>query len=399
MPTQIGVGFSKKADSFAAGQQVATKAMAGINSSTIDLVLTFCNGKHDPHQFLAGVRSVTFNAPLLGGAAMGVFTNSDLSYEEYESSVTVFSSDTIQFKIFREPGLDKDEYATGIGLATQIKNADVGDDRGLLVFYDTIKNSVPARYNHSTSLFDAMETIIDKNICFAAGGMVGDLQRMQCFQFFNDEVISQHAMALVIGGKCQMRNTTIHGCRPSSSYKTITKTEGPMIYEIDNRPALEVIQEMFAGKKVSWDEFPFFVTLGRNKGDKYGEPKREDYVNRMCLAVDKEKKALVMTNPDFKAGDDVQIMHINIDFDYLHQEMDALKIATGNEKLLYYFYIDCIGRAKPFTGGDLEDAAEVQRKIDNKIPLMGFYTGAEVSKVQNEIRSMVWTGVLCLLTE
>ncbi len=72
MATQIGVGFSNKTDSFIAGQEASAKALAHIGTSKPNLVLTFCSGKHNPAQFLAGVRSVTHDTPLLGGAAMGV---------------------------------------------------------------------------------------------------------------------------------------------------------------------------------------------------------------------------------------------------------------------------------------------------------------------------------------
>lgn len=83
MTTQTGIGFSIKTDSFTAGKESSSDAIAQIQFSPISLVIIFCSGKHDPHQFLAGVRSITGDAPLIGGAAMGIFTNKELSYEGY----------------------------------------------------------------------------------------------------------------------------------------------------------------------------------------------------------------------------------------------------------------------------------------------------------------------------
>ncbi len=313
--------------------------------------------------------------------------------------MTLFSSDTIQFQIFSQPDLDKDEEVAGKALAQQINTVSSTKDRGLLVFYDSVKGANPSRFNFASVLFGAIEKIIDPGLFVAGGGMIGDFQLMQCFQFINDKVVNQHVLALLISGDCQMHNAIIHGCQPASSYKTITRVEGPFIYEIDNRPALDVIMELFVGKKVSWDDYPFFVTLGINQKDKYGDFKPENYINRLCLAIDKEKKALVMIEPDFKVGDEAQIMLINIDLEYIQREMIALTETTANQKPIYYFYIDCIGRAKPSAGGEWEDAEEVQRLIPNEIPLMGYYSGGEIAKVQNKIRSMVWTGVMCVLTE
>ena len=34
-----------------------------------------------------------------------------------------------------------------------------------------------------------------------------------------------------------------------------------------------------------------FVTFGVNKGDKFGEYNEEDYANRLCMAIDRERRA------------------------------------------------------------------------------------------------------------
>ena len=400
MTTQTGIGFSNKTDSFAAGKEASTIAVTQLADSPVSLVIVFCSGKHDPHQFLAGVRSVTFNTPLIGGAAMGIFTNTELSYEGYEGSVTVFSSSTIHFKLFAQPGLDKDEYAAGAAIGEQINKAATRKDKGLLVFYDTVKQVNPPMMNFATPLFAAIEERIDPAICCAGAGIVGDLKLTTCFQFLNDTVLQQHVLALLISGDCMMYNTIMHGCKPGSSYKTITRAEGPVVYEIDNRPAIDVIDELFgADHKIPWNEFPFFVTLGLNKGDKYGAFNEADYANRLCLAIDPAQKALVMFEPDLKAGDEIQLMHRSINLEYIHTGIDLLRKKAGNKKPLLYFYINCGGRAKPFAGGELEDVTEVQKVIGEEVPLMGFYSGVEVAKLGNHLQALDWTGVLCLLTE
>lgn len=400
MPTKTGIGFSNKTDSFAAGMEASSIAIAQMAASPLSLVIIFCSGKHNPEQFLAGVRSNTGNALLIGGAAMGVFTNIELSYEGYEASVTAFSSDTIQFKLFCQPDLGKGEYAAGAAIGEQIKMAASVKDKGLIVFYDTIKQLNPPMLNFATPLFAAIEEYIDPSICCAGAGLLGDVKLTICFQFLNDKVLYQNVLALLISGDCMMHNTIIHGCMPSSSYKTITRAEGPVVYEIDNRPAIEVIDELFGpDHKVPWNEFPFFVTLGLNKGDKYGEFNEADYANRLCLAIDVDQKALVMFEPDLKAGDEIQLMHRSINLDYIQTRINSLIEKAESKKPILYFYINCGGRAKPFAGGELEDVTAIQKIIGDEIPFMGFYSGVEVAKLGNHLQALDWTGVLCMLTE
>lgn len=400
MATKTGIGFSNKTDSFAAGQEASLKAVSGFGSAQMSIVIVFCSGKHNPQHFLDGVRSNTGKTQLIGGAAMGIFTNKDLSYEGYEASVTIFASDTIQFQIFSQPGLDQDERAAGLAIGKQISLVGTGNDKGLLVFYDTIKQVSPPMLNFATPLFAAIEEQIDPAICCAGAGLVGDLKLTTCFQFFNDKILKQHVLALLISGDCNMYTTIMHGCKPGSSYKTITRAEGPVVYEIDNRPAIDVIDGLFGpDHKVPWNEFPFFVTLGLNRGNKYGDFKEEDYANRLCLAIDPEKRALVMFEPDLIAGDEIQLMHRSINLDYIHTGIDLLRKKSENKKPLFYFYINCGGRAKPFAGGELEDVTEVQKIIGEDIPFAGFYSGVEVAKLGEHLQALDWTGVLCLLTE
>ncbi len=399
MSSKTGVGFSSKTGSFEAGAECSARALASLGDLPISMVLVFCNGKHDPHHFLAGVRSVTGHAPLIGGAAMGVFTNDDLSYEAYESAATLISSDSITFKTFSQGGLDKNEYDAGAALAEQVNLAATARDRALLVFYDTAKAINPPRLNFATPLFAAIEAKINPDVVCVGGGLMGDLTLTSCFQFLDDKVLNQHVTGLLIGGDCRMYNTIMHGCKPASSYKTITRAEGPVVYEIDGKPAIDVIDELFGqDHKVPWNEFPLFVTLGLNKGDKFGDFNPVNYANRVCLAIDPVQKALIMFEPDLKAGDEVQLMHRSINLDYIHTGIELLQQkAIG--KPLFYFYINCGGRAKPFAGGELEDAAEVQKLIGKDTAFMGFYSGVEVAKLGDHLQALDWTGVLCLITE
>jgi hypothetical protein len=48
----------------------------------------------------------------------------------------------------------------------------------------------------------------------------------------------------VLHGGVRMDTIIMHGCKPSGRYHTITKADGPMVLEIDGRPALEVLADM-----------------------------------------------------------------------------------------------------------------------------------------------------------
>jgi hypothetical protein len=399
MATKTGIGFSSKIDSYQSGQEAALLAIKQIAPLLPQFVLCFCSDKHDPHRFLAGVRSQTGSAQVAGGAAFGVFTNDDLGYEGFEANVAVLSSDSISFQVLAQGGLDQGEYEAGAALAERISAQQSGEEKGLILFYDSAKSADPPLLNFATPLCKAMEERLDPSLPVVGGGLIGNLALTNCFQFYNDQVLSQHVVAVLISGDCAFHNTIIHGCSPASSYKKITRAEGPMLYEIENRPVVEVVDELLGNSSIKWSEFALYITFGLNRGEKFGPFREVDYANRVCLAVDEQQKAMVMFEPDLKEGDEVQLMARSINLDYVKKGIDNLKEKAAGKTPLLYFYINCGGRMKSYSGTELEDVEAVQQSIGNKVPFMGFYSGVELARVGGRLQPLDWTGVLCLLTE
>ena len=254
-------------------------------------------------------------------------------------------------------------------------------------------------FNFATWLFEGLEAFLPKHITCAGGGLLADMQLNTTYQFFNNEVRTQNAVAVLIGGKCAMHTTIMHGCKPASSYLTITKTHGPVVAEIDNKPALEVIDNLLGNNHgIKWKDFSLFVTLGVNRGEKFADLSEEAYANRLVLAVDEASRSLIMFEPDLKAGDEVQLMRRSVDLHYIEKGIKNLTAMVKGSKPVFSFYINCAGRAKPYAGGEFEDAEEVQKALGS-IPFMGFYSGVEVAQVKGKLQPLDWTGVLCMISE
>ncbi len=400
MHTKIGVAKSNRTNSAAAGVEAASNALINGDLEKADFALIFCSGKHNPYEFLKGIQSVLGDTPVLGGSSIGIITKDFIGYEGYEVGVTVFASETLSFKLFAQPNLNLDEKKAGELLGDQIAKSATENDNGLIVFYDSCKQQHPPRLNFATLLFEGLEAKLPKNICCTGAGLLADMELSSTtYQFFNNEVRTQNAAAVLIGGKCSMDTTIVHGCKPASAYLTITKAEGPVIFEINNRAALEVIDELLGNNhKLEWKDFSFFVTLGVNRGEKFGVFNESDYANRLLLAVDISTKSLIMFEPDLKTGDEVQLMQRSVDLDYMQIGINNMKLKLIGKKPVFSFYINCAGRAKPYAGGEFEDAEEVQKNIGN-IPFMGFYCGVEVARVKDNLQPLDWTGVLCTISE
>ncbi|HUF50418.1 MAG TPA: FIST N-terminal domain-containing protein [Longimicrobiales bacterium] len=400
--TRVGVGWSENANSRQAGAEAASAALQRAGLSRCTLALIFATSKHDPVAFHAGARSVLGSgARVVGGYSVGIITNDFLGYEGYQCGVAVFDLPTDCFELFIEHGLDGGEHAVGVRLGEQIRQARFTGDPSLIVLYDAVreKTATAMSLNMATPLLEGMTESLETWPAVAGVGMFGDLQVNPTYQWFDDAMHQQAAMTLALHNGVRMHTTIMHGCKPSSTYHTITKADGPVVLEIDGKPALQAVADMLGpGADRGWEEYPLFVTLGVNKGEKFGEFREDHYANRMCMAVDQERQALVMFEPDLKEGDEVQLMRRSLDFDYVRRRTQDMLDSLEDREPFFALYIDCAGRAAPYCGTEEEEAAEVQKAIGD-IPLLGMYSGVEIAKVAGQVQALDWTGVLCVFTK
>lgn len=403
MATKVGVGYSEDATSYEAGAEAARAALLDADLAACDLVLLFATEKHNPERLRDGVRAVVGSATrLIGGYSVGIITKDRLGYEGYQVGVAVMSSDSVTIDMFIETGLVGNEHQVGVALAEQIKRRHYEGTPNMLLMYDSVIRSAAQglALNMATPLIEGISEALGAWPRAAGVGMVGSMQWNPTFQWFDDRIEQHSAMALVLSGGVRMDTTIMHGCRPASGYHAITKAEGPLILEIDGKPALDAIADLLGpDSDKSWEDYPLFVTLGVNKGDKFGPFQEEDYANRLVMAVDQERRALVMFENDLKPGFEVQLMRRSIDFDYIGRRADELLGRLRGRAPLFALYIDCVGRAGAYCGTEREEAEEVQRVIGSRMPLLGVYSGVEIAKVGQDMQALDWTGVLCVFSE
>lgn len=403
MASRAGVGYSENSSSGQAGAEVARAALADGGLDHCDLVLVYATEKHDPTQLRDGIRSVVGpKARLIGGYSMGIITNDRLGYAGYQVGLAAIASDTMRVDMFIETGLVDREREVGVVLGEQIKSQRYKGDPNLLLMYDSVKRSAAEglALNLATPLIAGVTQALGTWPPAAGVGMMGSMQWNPTFQWFDDRIEQRSAMALVLSGGVRLDTIIMHGCRPAGGYHTITRAEGPAVIEIDGKPALEVISQLLGPESdKDWEDFPLFVTLGVNKGDKFGPFREEDYANRLVMAVDKERGALIMFEDDLRAGYDVQLMRRSIDFAYVGRRANDLLARVGDRTPFFALYIDCAGRASAYCGTEREEAEEVQRVMRSRMPLLGMYSGVEIAKVGPDMQALDWTGVLCVFSE
>jgi hypothetical protein len=405
---KAGVGYCNEKDAFVSGRTIAESAMRSGGIEKPCLVLAFCGGQVDANEFFKGLQFIVgVEVPIIGGSAIGIITNNDLSYEGFPAGAAILQSDSLTYKVACADDLDKDEMQAGKILAENYTNEKEG--KLLLIFYDSVKLSptatTPPVMNASPPLIKGIEETLMEPIPIIGAGLVGDHGFGPTKQFCGSFVCSQSVIGTLFQGDFQYYHQIIHGCTPKDGiYHTITKMEGSVIYEIDGKPVVELIDDMYGNQDWRRQVPVKRLSIGVNHGEKFGEYNEKEYVNRLIAGVLPEGAGIVIFEPDLGPGTEILFMLRDskkiIESARKNSAELMARIKTDGKKPVFGLYIDCAGRTASYSDTHVEEASEIC-KIFNQanVPLLGFYSGVEIAPLLGKSRGLDWTGVLLVLTE
>lgn len=395
---RAGTAYADGPDARATAAQAASAALERAGGGDPCLVFCFHHGRLDPEEVRAGVLdALGQDARVVGGTAMGVIANDAVGYEGHQVGVAVITGSPQAFRVAGAEGLASEgERSVGARLGRALAAA--GED--VLLLYSSIRTGLTDPGGLSlwfgTPLLEGFKEGLGDHGTLAGAGLIDSLQPSTSHVFAPDGILRDGAVAVGMGDGVRMQTTVLHGCRPAGAYHEITRTEGPVVLEIDGRPALDVVDDLM-GEGASHEDYPFRVILGVNRGDRFGPFDPADYQTRLCLAVDPQRRALIMFEPDLEPGSKVQLMRIGYDLSYIGRQVEELVEELDGRRPLLALYADCAGRSKAASPLEQEEGDAVRAAIGD-IPLLGFYTGVEIGRVGDEVRPLDWTGVLCLLS-
>lgn len=366
---KVGIGYCNKRDAFDSGKTTASDAVQSGNLDRYELVLAFCSGQLDHKEFFRGIKEIVKDTPIIGGSAIGIITNDNLSYEGYPSGVAIFQLDDIKSQIVAVGDIDKDAKLAGEKLAKKLTITQ--QDKILLMFYDSIKNPAspasPPVMNASPPLVEGIESILS-NVPIIGAGIIGDYQFSNTKQFSGSNVCEQSVVGTLLSGNFDVYHQIMHGCSPvDGRYRKITKMQDSIIYELDGKPIVEIIDKFYGNQE--WrEQHPLnLLTIGVNYGEQF-QYQEERYVNRLITGILPDASGIGIFEPDLEQGMEIQFMlrdsNIMIESAKNNSEKIMKRIYDDEKIPLFGLYIDCAGRTAEQSNTETEEAAEVQQVMN-----------------------------------
>ncbi|MBK1723559.1 FIST signal transduction protein [Thiocystis violacea] len=404
---KVGTGSSQATDGWTAGREIARSAMEQGCIQAPSLALAFCSLAVDAAALLEGIRAeIGAQTPVVGGSGLGIITNTTICYQGSISGLLLIEAPEMEIRLASVGGLDQGEHQVGCILGRQLPLAPA---TATLLFYDSIRvgptATSPPVMNSSRSLLAGLQAQFARPYPVVGAGVMGDEKLSPTIQFIGDRVATQSAVTLSLTGDFAVDWCIMHGCTLKDGlYYTITRREGPVIHELDGRPIVEVIDEMYGDR--SWQtQVPLKrLTIGVNHGERYARAFREeDYVNRLILGVLPDRSGILTFESDLEVGTEIQFMlrdsHKILESARMNAEHLLRRVRAAGREPLLGLYIDCAGRNAQFSESLQEESAEVQDIFNQAdVPLFGFFSGVEIAPFESGSRSLDWTGVLMVFT-
>jgi hypothetical protein len=398
MTINAGVGMSRHHNPNVAGREAAQQALEKAGVSRPDFVFMFASIGYDQPSLVRTVREITGGAPLAGCSAEGTINGDDADESNFSVVVTAISSDELQWTNGIVPGLEDDPRAVGKQLAQHLLPNLSADAIGLFVFPDGLTD-------YLEPFFAELEENLpsDRFLPLWGGGAGNNVSVEEpTYQYCDDEVISGGVSYALLSGKAQAGWAISHGLVPIGSARRVTRSQGNVIYEIDGKPAIEVLKEYLPEGALAEDRdwMRYAVSLAlTTKAPNY--MKDEEYVVRGVPAVKMADGSIIVqtevpegTSVWFSSRDKEKIISR---FDRMARQ---IKEHLGDDKPKLVFQFECFTRGKSLFREQekMQLLKRLRQSVGPDVPWVGFYTIGEIGPVEEHNLRHLYTSVVLALS-
>ncbi|MEM9541241.1 MAG: FIST N-terminal domain-containing protein [Cyanobacteria bacterium P01_E01_bin.42] len=386
------VAYSQIENSLEAGKSCALSIREKFGECAIDCLFLFATIGYDFKQLLSGIREILPDTSLCGCSGAGSITNLGCDESLHSVGLMGLGSDRIQFSPFMIPNLGDNPQKAGekVGQFVRDRQIEPTEDKLLFLFPDGFTM-------YADALYKGIETQLDAPVDMVGGTAGNDYSNEDTYQFCNDRVLKDAVAGVLLTGQFNYKIRVSHGSKPLGNHKTVTRSQGNIIYEIDEKPALEHLRDVFGE-----EQFALFTSdmsaIGLNLiglGVPFeGKDYSENILVRAILRTDPAEKSLIV-------GTEMPVGSV---FRMTRRDRNQVLEATRNmvEEVVEglqspddaaYFYFNCVGRGEHLFGEPEPDVNEALETLDDDRDAIGFFSFGEIAPVMGEQQFHNYTGV------
>ena len=307
----------------------------------------------------------------------------------YEGTITLtaIQFEKTSFQIVKENVSDfVDIEKMGKAISSQFNKKDL---RHVFIVSD-------GSFVNGSGLIEGMEAENDF-VASITGGLCGDGARFEkTLTSYNENPKQGEVVAIgFYGDSLEVSYANYGGWTPFGPERTITKSIGNVLYEIDGQPALDLYKTYLGEKAKELPQaallYPLTVQQSENQ-----EP-----LVRTILNIDEDANSMILAG-DVPVNSKVQLMMCTMD-DIAEGASNAAELAMENREKSpeLAILVSCVGRKLVLAGRTEEEIEEVMEVVGEGAKITGFYSYGEMAPFagKNECQLHNQTMTLTLMSE
>ena len=398
MTTKAGVATSHHHNPNVAGREAAEQALMNADITKPDIVFVFASIGYDQHSLLRAVRETTGGASLTGCSAEGTINGDNTDESNFSVVVTAISSDELRWTHGLAPELGADSRAVGQRVAQDLLRDLSNDTIGLFVFPDGLTDNLEPFFA------GLEENLSGQRFLPLWGGGAGNNFNWgePTYQYCDDEVISDGVSYALLSGGARPSWAISHSLIPIGGERIVTRSQGNVIFEIDGKPAVDVLKEYLPEHALTderdWMRYAISLALCF-RAPSY--MKDEEYVVRGVPAV-KLSDGSITVQTDVQEG--TSIWFSSRDKEKLATGFDRMaaqiKEQLGGDQPELVFQFECATRGKMMFRDQekLQLLKQFRRSVEPDVPWVGFYAFGEIGPVEEHNNRNLYTAVVLALS-
>jgi hypothetical protein len=342
---------------------------AGLNPESADLVLAFaCPRLLENTDIYEEIKKEHPKSDILLCSTAGEIYDTEVNEDSVSLTAIQFEKTSIKC-VKVDVTQFSNSYDVGLNLVSQFDHRNL---KYVLVISD-------GHHINGSKLVQGLRENLPEEI-IVTGGLAGDGSRFNSTLVgLNEKPVENRVVAIGFYGSIVVNYGSMGGWSPFGPERLITKSKDNVLYELDNKPALDVYKLYLGEHSKDLPESGLRFPLSIRNDDK------KSPVVRTILSVNEEEKSLTFAG-NMPEGYYARLMTVNLDkliegSGIAAQNSIDTKKASPDLAIL----ISCVGR-KLVLHQRVEEEVEVVRAVyGDKTAISGFYSYGEISPAYGEL--------------
>jgi len=237
----IGIGLSTEKDPITAAREATRDALINLHDTKVDLAIAFSSVDLVSVGLLKSISaSLKARVPIVGASSAAIISNQGVFKHGLVVMLLSLPANAY-FNVACVRGIkEKTALNAGRELGEKLISGFRDFRRDLsIIFSDGL-------IEEGSNLIYGLQERLGKSFPLVGASASDNMRFLRTYLYFNQEVLTDSAIGILWGGKLNFGLGIKHGWKPLGKPRTITKSEGNIIYEIDGEPAARIYEEYLA---------------------------------------------------------------------------------------------------------------------------------------------------------